>query len=144
MKEEIERRQAYAKKKERKALDSPEIVVKVGCKYREELFFKMSRKSKMSLLFDAWTERLDEQHTNGTSSAKPNGVPNDRPPSKTQFVFCHMGRTVEPDQTPEELHMEGGDEILAVEMLDLTISEAVGYTRNDTHLSYSIYTGAVR
>jgi len=37
-----------------------------------------------------------------------------------QFVFTHNGRTVEADQTPEEAGMEDGDEILAVELMDLT------------------------
>jgi hypothetical protein len=37
-----------------------------------------------------------------------------------QFVFTHNGRNVESDQTPEEAGMEDGDEILAVEMMDLT------------------------
>jgi len=40
--------------------------------------------------------------------------------SAMQFVFTHNGRSVEADQTPEEAGMEDGDEILAVEMMDLT------------------------
>ena len=37
-----------------------------------------------------------------------------------QFIFSHGGRTLEPDQTPEEAGIEDGDVILAVEMMDLT------------------------
>jgi hypothetical protein len=37
-----------------------------------------------------------------------------------QFIFTHNGRTVEADQTPEEAGMEDADEILAVELMDLT------------------------
>ena len=37
-----------------------------------------------------------------------------------RFIFSHGGRALEPDQTPEEVGMEAGDEILAVELMDLT------------------------
>lgn len=37
-----------------------------------------------------------------------------------QFVFTHNGRSVEPDTTPEDEGMEDGDEIVAVELMDLT------------------------
>lgn len=40
--------------------------------------------------------------------------------STMQFIFTHNGRGVEADQTPEEAGMEDGDEILAVELMDLT------------------------
>jgi hypothetical protein len=43
-----------------------------------------------------------------------------------QFLFTHMGRSLEADQTPEDAGMEDGDEILAVEMMDLTGPEVVG------------------
>ena len=41
------------------------------------------------------------------------------------FLFTHLGRSIEPDQTPEDVGMEAGDEILAVEMMDLTRDEIV-------------------
>ena len=41
------------------------------------------------------------------------------------FMFTHLGRGLEPDTTPEEAAMEEGDEILAVEMMDLTLPDAV-------------------
>lgn len=37
-----------------------------------------------------------------------------------QFIFTHNGRSIESDQSPEDLGMEDGDEILAVELMDLT------------------------
>ena len=37
-----------------------------------------------------------------------------------QFIFSYGGRTLEADQSQEEAGMEDGDEILAVEMMDLT------------------------
>lgn len=42
-----------------------------------------------------------------------------------QFLFTHKGRGLEPDHTPEDAGMEDGDEILAVEMMDLTGPEVV-------------------
>jgi hypothetical protein len=54
--------------------------------------------------------------TNAASTNASSG-----PPASTmQFVFTHNGRTVEADNTPEEAGMEDGDEILAVELMDLT------------------------
>jgi hypothetical protein len=43
-----------------------------------------------------------------------------------QFIFTHNGRSVDSDQTPEEAGMEDGDEILAVELMDLTEGMGVG------------------
>lgn len=40
--------------------------------------------------------------------------------SGTNFIFTHSGRQVDAEQTPEEAGMEDGDEILAVELMDLT------------------------
>jgi len=39
------------------------------------------------------------------------------------FIFTHKGRVVESTQSPEEIGLEDSDEILAVEMLDLTKPE---------------------
>ena len=47
--------------------------------------------------------------------------------SPLSFVFTHMGRTVEPHMTYDDVGIEDGDEILAVEMMDLTGSDAVGH-----------------
>jgi hypothetical protein len=121
----MEHRADKVKKKEKKYLDSPDIVIKVVCKYRAELYFKISRKTKLSRLFNAWTERMD-----GNSSGKKekretqeNDVREER--ASMMFLFTHMGRGVEPDETPEDAGMEDGDEILAVEMMDLTKDDAV-------------------
>ncbi|KIJ53495.1 hypothetical protein M422DRAFT_25368 [Sphaerobolus stellatus SS14] len=128
LKNEMERRADKAKKKEKKYIDSPDIVVKVVCKYRAELFFKISRKTKLTRLFNAWTERMEIG--NGSSAAAKNAR-RDTEGSDTQddrnpmiFLFTHMGKSIEPDQTPEDIGMEDGDEILAVEMMDLTKDES--------------------
>ncbi|TDL20951.1 hypothetical protein BD410DRAFT_790304 [Rickenella mellea] len=149
LKNEIQKRAEKAKLQEIKYRDMPDIVVKVVCKYRAELFFKISRKTKLSRLFNAWTERMEgfalgakkgsggggdggnggaaggggAQGVNGVASGKgadaaPSSVNGSAP--ATTFVFTHNGHTVEHDQTPEEAGIEDGDEILAVEMMDLT------------------------
>lgn len=129
--------------------EMPDIVVKVVCRYRAELFFKISRKTKLSRLFNAWTERMEtgsgpgistggKKGAEGSSAKSQNvggqangsakadaastGSASSGPPSalSMQFVFTHNGRSVDADQTPEEAAMEDGDEILAVELMDLT------------------------
>lgn len=162
MKEEMERRFERAKKRERKAADAPDVMVKVTCKYRAELFFKISRKTKLSRLFNVWTDRMEvaeenartggetrldklfpvangpsptgkdqEPETNGVGAKEDDTkTPKGRKEKKNgmQFLFTHLGRIVEPDQTPDDLGMESGDEVLAVEMMDLTLpNEAVGF-----------------
>ncbi len=134
MKNDIAKRAERAKMQDTKYRDQPDIVVKVVCKYRAELFFKISRKTKLSKLFSAWTDRMEgrkEETKNApqggaaqTSSpvngtAKPDVVSTPYPNSM-QFIFSYGGRTLEAEQTPEETGMEDGDEILAVEMMDLT------------------------
>jgi len=58
------------------------------------------------------------------SAEKPNGAAKSDPAkgesNAIRFIFSHGGRTIEQDQTPEEMGMETGDEILAVELMDLT------------------------
>jgi hypothetical protein len=144
MKTDMAKRIERTKLKDVKYRDSPDIVVKVVCKYRAELYFKISRKTKFSRLFHAWTDRMDSamavgaglgaanativgtagkggrqtlsaDRTNGT--AKPDLS---KGGCDIRFIFSHGGRTLEPDQTPEEVGMEAGDEILAVELMDLT------------------------
>lgn len=103
----------------------PDIVIKVICRYRAELFFKISRKTKLSRLFSAFTERMEDpgKKVDGSSAvsrveatkeqasaAKPN----------IQFIFTHNGRSLDEDQAPEDVGMEDQDEILAVELMDLT------------------------
>jgi len=44
------------------------------------------------------------------SASKPN----------LQFIFTHNGRSLDDEQTPEDVNMEDKDEILAVELMDLT------------------------
>ena len=133
MKNDIAKRAERAKLQDTKYRDQPDIVVKVVCKYRAELFFKISRKTKLSKLFSAWTDRMEgrkeeakpssqggatqtNQSVNGTSKAESTVSS----ASSMQFIFSYGGHTLEAEQTPEETGMEDGDEILAVEMMDLT------------------------
>jgi hypothetical protein len=136
MKNDLAKRVDKAKIQDLKYREMPDIVVKVVCRYRAELFFKISRKTKLSRLFNAWTDRMERperkkgssddsggSQTNGSmksdaASTQPSGSSASSP--TMQFVFTHNGRNVESDQTPEEAGMEDGDEILAVEMMDLT------------------------
>jgi deferrochelatase/peroxidase EfeB len=133
MKVEVSKRTEKLKLQDVKYREMPDIVVKVHCKYRAELFFKISRKTKLSRLFNAWTERMDLNEKKGEAKTQPSAGSTTAGPqvngtsaSSTlsagamQFIFSHGGRTLEADQTPEEAGMEDGDEILAAEMLDLT------------------------
>lgn len=134
MKLEMAKRTEKLKQQDAKYREMPDIVVKVHCKYRAELFFKISRKTKLSRLFNAWTERMETNEKKGdgkapsggsaTASSQVNGTSSSSGSSLSasamQFIFSHGGRTLEPEQTPEEAGMEDGDEILAVEMMDLT------------------------
>ncbi|KAG5634615.1 hypothetical protein H0H81_001371 [Sphagnurus paluster] len=136
MKNDLAKRTDKAKMQDVKYREMPDIVVKVVCRYRAELFFKISRKTKLSRLFNAWTDRMERpavgkkgsgseggNQMNGSAksdaaSTQPSG--SSTTPPTMQFIFTHNGRSVEAEQTPEEAGMEDGDEILAVEMMDLT------------------------
>lgn len=134
MKVEVAKRSEKLKMQDMKYREMPDIVVKVHCKYRAELFFKISRKTKLSRLFNAWTERMEASEKKGDAKAQPPAGSNAAGPQVNgtsgsssslsagamQFIFSHGGRTLEADQTPEEAGMEDGDEILAVEIMDLT------------------------
>ena len=144
MKKDISRRAEKAKMQDLKYRQSPDIVVKVICRYRAELFFKISRKTKLVKLFAAWTDRMETGGGCGgggsgsgkkageltaPSSRLVNGVVPGAPAvgaspssagSGANFIFTHSGRQVDAEQTPEEAGMEDGDEILAVELMDLT------------------------
>ncbi|KAL1951302.1 hypothetical protein VTO73DRAFT_451 [Trametes versicolor] len=146
MKSDMAKRAERAKVQESKYREMPDIVVRVVCKYRAELYFKISRKTKLSRLFNAWTDRMETNMGGGASAAgastvtagpgkkgsspQPNGMVRSDAASTSgsslagassmQFIFSHGGRTLEPDQTPEEAGIEDGDVILAVEMMDLT------------------------
>lgn len=70
----------------------------------------------------------DEKQTGSVTTvkevARPDGTNSFGAPSRPplQYIFTHNGRSIEPDQTPEDANMEEGDEILAVELMDLTES----------------------
>nr|GAT57443.1 predicted protein [Mycena chlorophos] len=123
MRNDITKRAEKAKAQDAKYREMPDIVVKVVCRYRAELFFKISRKTKLSRLFNAWTDRMEKTGGKKSGTAAENAsVKSDGPPAAgaMQFIFTHNGRTVEADQTPEEAGMEDADEIVAVELMDLT------------------------
>ncbi|KAH6917047.1 hypothetical protein BKA70DRAFT_1251242 [Coprinopsis sp. MPI-PUGE-AT-0042] len=128
MKDDLAKRADRARMLDQKYRELPDIVVKVVCRYRAELFFKISRKTKLSRLVTAWTLRMEINGGRKVDSNTPiEGIlpsgkldPNNPPKTEMQFLFTHRGRRIDPDQTPEELGMEEGDEILAVEMMDLT------------------------
>ncbi|KAI0828866.1 hypothetical protein BC628DRAFT_1417264 [Trametes gibbosa] len=144
MKSDMAKRAERAKVQESKYREMPDIVVRVVCKYRAELYFKISRKTKLSRLFNAWTDRMETNIGGGSSAAGASTVSSGKKgaspqlngmarsdaastsgsslggASSMQFIFSHGGRTLEPDQTPEEAGIEDGDVILAVEMMDLT------------------------
>lgn len=164
MKNDLSRRADKAKQQDDKFRESPDIVVKVVCRYRAELFFKIGRKAKLSRLFGAWTERMEKTGgkmgplTNGSGSGSENGGADGgahvssgqangngnangigsanggaKGEPGMQFIFSHNGRSVEADQTPEDIAMEDGDEILAVELMDLTVGPGL-----DEWVSYCI------
>ncbi|EJC98655.1 uncharacterized protein FOMMEDRAFT_136872 [Fomitiporia mediterranea MF3/22] len=152
---EITKGKEKARQQEMKNRDKPEIVVKVVCKYRAELFFKIPRKTKLSRLFTAWADRM-ETTSGRKGSVQANGVPIGSPAPKgangsdaasiksnasshsagtgaaangasvalplppMTFVYTHHGRSLDPEMTIEEAGIEEADEILAVELMDLT------------------------
>lgn len=132
----------------------PDIVVKVVCKYRAELYFKIPRKTKLSRLFAAWSEKMEAQASSRKGDSQTNGVAGNagahgqkggngsdaasinsnassktggsngaaavQPPLPMSFVYTHQGRSLDPDMSVEEAGIEEADEILAVELMDLT------------------------
>ncbi|CAE6473047.1 unnamed protein product [Rhizoctonia solani] len=79
----------------------------VVCKFREELFFKINRKTKLTRLFRTWESRMD------TSSG-------DKKSGRTHFIFTHAGRAIDWESTPDQAGIENNDVIMAVELMDLT------------------------
>ncbi|KAH9947130.1 hypothetical protein B0H21DRAFT_364355 [Amylocystis lapponica] len=148
MKNDVAKRAERAKIQDVKYREMPDIVVRVVCKYRAELYFKISRKTKLSRLFNAWTERMESgsSSTTTTTTTTKKGLPtisgglstnpqtngtgrldaaspsssSATTSSSMQFIFTHSGRTLEAEHTPEEAGIEDGDVILAVEIMDLT------------------------
>jgi hypothetical protein len=157
MKNDMAKRVDKARIQDVKYREMPDIVVKVVCRYRAELFFKISRKTKLLRLFDAWTDRMDtsavgnsgkkiDASTGGKTSAsstQSNGGVKLEPArtqarTHTQFIFTHNGRTLDPGQAPEEAGIEDRDEILAVELMDLTegqVPEEIVRLRASAHAS---------
>ena len=69
MKTDMAKRTERAKLQESKYREMPDIVVRVVCKYRAELYFKISRKTKLARLFNAWTERMETNVLPSSSSS---------------------------------------------------------------------------
>ncbi|KAH9486280.1 Small ubiquitin-related modifier 1 [Psilocybe cubensis] len=130
MKSDFAKRADKAKQQDVKYREMPDIVVKVVCRYRAELFFKISRKTKLSRLINSWTERMERSgggedlgSMNGsakTDAASTHYSGSTGSSSGMQFIFTYNGRMLEAEQTPEEIGIDEGDEIVAVEMMDLT------------------------
>jgi len=76
---------------------------------------------------DAASTGSSSSSGSGSNSSGSVSGPNTSSSSQSmQFIFTHNGRSVDSDQTPEEAGMEDGDEILAVELMDLTEDIAFG------------------
>ncbi|PPQ67918.1 hypothetical protein CVT25_000330 [Psilocybe cyanescens] len=131
MKNDFAKRADKAKQQDVKYREMPDIVVKVVCRYRAELFFKISRKTKLSRLINSWTERMERTEGGGDDGGTMNGSAktdaasthysgSTNSSSGMQFIFTYNGRMLEADQTPEEIGIDEGDEIVAVELMDLT------------------------
>jgi len=76
---------------------------------------------------DAASTGSSSSSGSGSNSSGSVSGPNTSSSSQSmQFIFTHNGRSVDSDQTPEEAGMEDGDEILAVELMDLTEDVAFG------------------
>jgi hypothetical protein len=134
IKADLSKRGDKAKQKDTKYREAPDIVVKVICRYRAELFFKISRKTKLSRLISSWTERMERaggnlgdtkgiESKNGfvqseTANTQHSGSSASNLP--IQFMFTFNGRSIEADQTFEDIGIDDDDEILAVELMDLT------------------------
>lgn len=140
MKHDFAKRADKAKAQDTKYREMPDIVVKVICRYRAELFFKISRKTKLSRLINSWTERMERGGGGGAGGGGGGGGGGDEvkengaarhdaatthysgatPGTGMQFIFTFNGRMLEADHTPEEIGIDEGDEIVAVELMDLT------------------------
>jgi hypothetical protein len=136
MKVDLSKRTDKAKQKDTKFRETPDIVVKVNCRYRAELFFKISRKTKVSRLIASWTDRMDcaggkllgdtkeigskneFAQSDDAANTQHSGSPSSNSPM--QFIYTFNGRSIETDQTFEEIGIDDDDEILAVELMDLT------------------------
>src|SRR5438445_13864053 len=72
------------------------------------------------------TGSLDEEQelqADGIDSRTANNSPKPTSPSNSggmQFIFTFNGRMLDGDQSPEDVGIEEGDEVIAVELMDLT------------------------
>lgn len=134
------------------------LCVKVVCRYRAELYFKMTRQTKFERLFKVWASRMDlpppasatideDKAASGDTTAKKKtpsttSATSAQPPSSTHapasslprqeqqvalptpnhpdFIYTHNGRALADDLTVDDVGIEDGDTIVAIELVDLT------------------------
>jgi hypothetical protein len=94
-----------------------DFILKVVCKYRAELFFKVTRKTKLNRIFRAWTARMNAGSDSKQSEASV------VPAKAIDFMFSYNGVVLDGEQTPEEVGIEGDEILVAVEIMDLTDDE---------------------
>jgi hypothetical protein len=119
------------------ATGSGTICVKVHCKNRAEIYFKMTKQTKFERLFKAWSARMDTSPLpSSTSMASGEGGDDLGPQSKSEtenkgetaapsppdFIYTHNGRPISEDMTVDDVGVEDGDAVVAVELVDLTES----------------------
>ncbi|KAF8314438.1 hypothetical protein DL93DRAFT_2058080 [Clavulina sp. PMI_390] len=136
MKGEIERKASATLPNGATTADTNQaICIKIMCRYRAELYFKITRHTKFERLFKAWASRMDTTTTASTNGAPPptkkgtsatvtppNPPPTSVPPKTPPpaFIYTYNGRPLGDDLTLDDVGMEDGDTIIAVEMVDLT------------------------
>ena len=115
------------------------ICIKVHCRHRAEIYFKMTKQTKFERLFRAWSARMDTSMLPSTTSAISDGGSGNtktQPKSETEnksgaalpsrpppdFIYTHNGRPISEDMTVDDVGVEDGDIIVAVELVDLTKS----------------------
>lgn len=129
------------------------LCVKVVCRYRAELYFKMTRQTKFERLFKVWASRMDlpppavanldddktapggtttsGKKASAASSATPAPQPSSTSapaspqqhvplptPNHPDFIYTHNGRPLADDLTVDDVGIEDGDTIVAIELVD--------------------------
>ncbi len=119
-----------------KAEQPSEILITVSSRYRTDLWFRIRRNAKLSVVFEAWKEKMAESVYEETVAAAPASTSSAKGKNKgkgkkkevekikyeglPKFVFTLYGKALKADMTPEQLDMRDKDEIAVFELLDLT------------------------
>lgn len=109
------------------------ICVKVHCRHRAEIYFKMTKQTKFERLFNAWSARMDTSPLPSSTLTTSGGGDDVKTQSKSEienksetppldFIYTHNGRPISEDMTIDGVGVEDGDTIVAVELVDLTES----------------------